>query len=58
MSLTFVLFSSAAFFMVLVVGVGIYLNKRGVFKKTEQAAAQAVATDVQNAVSKVTDPPK
>jgi len=55
MSLSLFMFGGAVFFMVLVIGAGVYLSKRGVFKKTEQAAAQAVATDVQNAVSKVTD---
>lgn len=53
MSASWFLFGSSAFFLLLVIGVGIYLSRRGVFKKTEQAAAQAVATDVQNAVSKV-----
>lgn len=58
MSFSLFMFGSAAIFMLLVVGVGVYLAKRGVFKKTEQAAAQAVATDVQNAVNKVTDAAK
>lgn len=50
-------FLSAAGIIALLVGAGIYLKKRGVFRATADAAKQAVATDVQNAVNKV-DPPK
>ena len=56
MSLSFMLFSSAAFVMLIIFGVGVYLSKRGVFKKTEQAAVQAVTQDVQNVAAKVVPP--
>ena len=61
MSLSLFFFLGAAFFMALVVGAGIYLGKRGVFKKAAdagtQAAVQAVTQDAQNLASKV-EPPK
>ncbi len=63
MSTSRFLFFGAAFVMALVVGVGIYLSRKGVFKKAADAAAQAAVQAVTQDLSKVVqappaDPPK
>ena len=63
MSMSLFLFFGAAFVMALVVGVGIYLSRKGVFKKAADAGAQAAVQAVTQDLSKVVqappaDPPK
>ena len=52
--ITWLCFMASAIVMFAIVGVGLYLSDRGVFKAAEDAAKDAVAKDVQNIVDKVT----